>query len=38
MNIHKHKVTFTEVVESFFDPHGFQLIDEKPSKSAVHES
>ena len=28
-NIRKHHVTFSEAVESFFDPVGFQLVDEK---------
>jgi uncharacterized protein len=27
----KHKVNFTEAVESFLDPHGFQLVDSKHS-------
>ncbi len=26
-NIKKHKVTFTEAVDTFFDPKGIQLID-----------
>jgi uncharacterized protein len=30
-NIRKHHVTFSEAVESFFDPVGFQLVDEKHS-------
>ncbi|MCS6303719.1 MAG: BrnT family toxin [Nitrospira sp.] len=28
-NIRKHGVSFTEAVESFLDPHGFQLTDSK---------
>ena len=31
-NIKKHKITFFEAVESFSDPAGFQLTDEKHSK------
>ena len=30
-NIRKHKVSFTEAVESFTDPYGFQLVDSKHS-------
>jgi uncharacterized DUF497 family protein len=30
-NIRKHGVTFSEAVESFLDPEGFQLVDEKHS-------
>jgi len=30
-NIREHHVTFSEAVESFFDPLGFQLKDEKHS-------
>jgi len=26
-NLKKHGVSFTEAIESFFDPHGLQLID-----------
>jgi len=32
VNIRSHKITFSEAVESFFDPHGFQLIDVKHSR------
>lgn len=31
-NVKKHKVTFHEASETFFDPHGFQLIDKKHSQ------
>jgi uncharacterized protein len=30
-NRRKHRVTFAEAVESFFDPHGLLLVDEKHS-------
>ena len=30
-NIRKHRISFTEAVESFLDPHGFQLVDIKHS-------
>ena len=30
-DIRKHKVSFTEAVESFTDPYGFQLVDIKHS-------
>ncbi len=30
-NIRKHRVSFTEAIESFLDPQGFQLIDIKQS-------
>jgi uncharacterized DUF497 family protein len=30
-NIQKHKVAFTEAVETFFDGKGFQLVDKKHS-------
>ena len=30
-NIRKHRVSFTEAVESFLDPYGFQLTDIKHS-------
>ena len=30
-NLRKHRVTFVEAVESFFDPHGLLLVDEKHS-------
>ncbi len=30
-NVRKHKVTFMEAVESFFDPRGFVLTDAKHS-------
>jgi uncharacterized DUF497 family protein len=29
----KHKITFLEAVESFSDPNGFVMVDEKHSKS-----
>jgi len=32
-NIRKHGVSFAEAVESFLDPHGFQLTDIKHSGS-----
>ncbi len=32
VNIRKHGVTFSEAVESFLDPHGFQLVDGKHSQ------
>jgi hypothetical protein len=31
-NVRKHGVTFSEAVESFFDAHGFQLVDAKHSR------
>ena len=30
-NIRKHRVTFAEAVETFFDPKGFQMLDPKHS-------
>jgi uncharacterized protein len=30
-NLGKHGITFTEAVESFLDPDGFQLVDSKHS-------
>jgi uncharacterized DUF497 family protein len=30
-NLRKHRVSFTEAVESFFDPDGLLLVDEKHS-------
>ena len=33
VNVRKHGVTFAEAVESFFDPHGFQLVDVKHSRA-----
>lgn len=30
-NIQKHKVSFSEAVESFLDPYGFQMVDRKHS-------
>ena len=30
-NLRKHGVTFSEAVESFLDPQGFQLVDAKHS-------
>jgi uncharacterized DUF497 family protein len=32
-NLRKHRVSFTEAVESFFDPHGLLLVDEKHSRA-----
>jgi len=32
-NLRKHRVSFAEAVESFFDPNGLLLVDEKPSKA-----
>ena len=32
VNVRKRGVTFSEAVESFFDPHGFQLVDVKHSR------
>ena len=32
-NIEKHEVPFVDAVESFFDPHGFQMVDSKHSES-----
>ena len=32
-NMRKHKITFLEAVESFSDPNGFLMVDEKHSKS-----
>jgi len=31
-NRRKHKVSFAEAVETFFDPKGFQLADKKHSR------
>jgi hypothetical protein len=31
-NLRKHSVSFAEAVESFFDPHGLLLVDEKHSR------
>jgi len=31
MNIRTHGVTFSEAMEAFFDPNGFQLVDRKHS-------
>lgn len=31
-NIRKHKVSFTEAIECFFDPNGFALKDDKHSE------
>jgi uncharacterized protein len=31
-NLRKHKVPLAEAVESFFDPHGLLLVDEKHSR------
>ena len=31
-NLRKHKVSFAEAVESFFDPHGLLLVDDKHSR------
>ncbi len=28
-NLRKHRVSLAEAVESFFDPHGLLLVDEK---------
>ena len=30
-NLRKHRVSFAEAVESFFDPHGLRLVDETHS-------
>ena len=30
-NLRKHRVSFAEAVESFYDPEGFLLVDEKHS-------
>ena len=30
-NFRKHKVSFVEAVETFFDPKGFQMVDKKHS-------
>jgi hypothetical protein len=30
-NLRKHRVSFAEAVESFFDPHALLLVDEKHS-------
>ena len=32
VNVRRHGVTFSEAVESFFDPRGFQLADVKHSR------
>lgn len=32
-NMRKHKITFLEAVESFSDPNGFLMVDEKHSKA-----
>ena len=32
-NIKKHKVPFSDAVETFFDPNGFQMVDRKHSKA-----
>ena len=32
-NIRKHKMSFAEAVECFYDPDGFLLVDEKHSRS-----
>ena len=32
VNVHKHGVDFSEAVETFFDPCGFQLVDVKHSR------
>jgi hypothetical protein len=32
-NLRKHRVSFTEAVESFFDPYGLLLVDEKHSSA-----
>jgi len=32
-NIRSHGVRFSEAVESFFDPHGFKLVDVKHSQN-----
>jgi uncharacterized DUF497 family protein len=32
-NVRKHGVSFVEAVESFFDPHGLLLVDEKHSRT-----
>lgn len=26
-NLRKHRITFSEAIESFLDPHGFELVD-----------
>ena len=31
VNLQKHKVSFSEAVEAFFDPKGIQLVDRKHS-------
>ncbi len=31
-NRRKHKVSFAEAVETFFDPKGFQMVDKKHSR------
>jgi len=33
LNQRQHKVSFIEAVDSFYDPHGFQLLDKAHSKS-----
>jgi uncharacterized protein len=32
-NLRKHRVSFAEAVESFFDPNGLLLVDEKHSRA-----
>ena len=32
-SLRKHRVSFAEAVESFFDPHGLLLVDEKHSRA-----
>lgn len=32
VNLRKHKVSFTEAVETFLDPNGLQLVDRKHSR------
>lgn len=32
INVRRHRVTFSEAVESFYDPQGFQLKDVKHSR------
>ncbi len=31
-NVRKHKVSFAEAVETFFDPKGFLMVDKKHSR------
>lgn len=33
-NLRKHKVSFAEAVESFFDPHGLLLVDERNGENS----